>query len=81
VVKFFVLFLLDESFLHQDELKLTLMRLYGGFANCEDIFRWSMREFIGAFFAFIEVQTAMIVEFYGVIHAMEEAQKMGFTNV
>jgi len=23
----------------------------------------------------------MVVEFYGVIHAMEEAQKMGLTNV
>jgi len=28
---------------------------------------------------FLEVQ--MVVEFYGVIHAMEEAQKMGLTNV
>jgi len=40
-----------------------------------------MREFISAFFAFLEVQIAMVAEFYGVIHAMEEAQKMGFTNV
>ena len=30
MVKFFVLFLLDGSFLHQDELKLTLMGLLGG---------------------------------------------------
>jgi len=29
----------------------------------------------------LEVQTAMVAEFYGVIHVMEEAQKMGFTNV
>jgi len=28
---------------------------------------------IGAFFAFLEVQTAMVAEFYGVIHAIEEA--------
>jgi len=40
-----------------------------------------MGEFIGVFFTFLEVQTAMIVEFYGVIHAMEEAQKTGLTNV
>ena len=40
-----------------------------------------MGEFIRAFSAFLEVQTALVAEFYGVIHAMEEAQKMGFTNV
>ena len=40
-----------------------------------------MGEFIGAFSAFLEVQTALVAEFYGVIHAMEEAQKMGLTNV
>jgi len=40
-----------------------------------------MGEFIGAFFAFLEVHTDMVAEFYGVIHAMEEAQKMGLTNV
>jgi len=40
-----------------------------------------MREFIGVFFAFIKVQTVMVVEFYGVIHAMEEVQKMKLTNV
>jgi len=32
-----------------------------------------MGEFIGAFSAFLEVHTAFFVEFYGVIHAMEEA--------
>jgi len=36
-----------------------------------------MREFIGVFSMFLEVQTVMVAEFYGVIHAMEEAQKMG----
>jgi len=36
-------------------------------------FRESMRVFISAFFAFFEVQTVMVVEFYGVIHVMEEA--------
>jgi len=40
-----------------------------------------MGEFIGVFSAFLEVQTTMVVEFYEVIHAMEEAQKIGFTNV
>jgi len=40
-----------------------------------------MWEFIGAFSAFLEVQTALVVEFYGIIQAMEEAQKMGLTNV
>ena len=40
-----------------------------------------MGEFIGAFAAFLEVQTALVAEFYGVIYAMEEAQKMGLTNV
>jgi len=40
-----------------------------------------MGEFIGAFSAFLEVQTALVAEFYGVIQAMEEAQKMGLINV
>jgi len=40
-----------------------------------------MREFIRAFSAFLEVQTALVAEFYEVIHAMKEAQKMGLTNV
>ena len=35
-----------------------------------------MGEFISVFSVFLEIQTAMIAEFYGVIHAMEEAQKM-----
>ena len=56
-------------------------RGYPGLATCGGIFRGSMGEFIGAFSAFLEVQTALVAEFYGVIHAMEEAQKMGLTNV
>jgi len=40
-----------------------------------------MKEFIGVFSTFLEVQTTLVVEFYGVIHAMEEAQKMGLTSV
>ena len=40
-----------------------------------------MGEFISVFSVFLEVQTAMVVELYGVIHVMEEAQKIGPTNV
>jgi len=39
-------------------------------ATCRGIFRGSMREFIGAFSAFLEVQTSLVAEFYGVIHSM-----------
>ena len=40
-----------------------------------------MREFIGVFSAFLDVQTALVAEFYGVIYALEEAQKLSLTNV
>ena len=40
-----------------------------------------MGEFIGAFSAFLDFQTALVAEFYGVIYALEEAQKLGLTNV
>jgi len=33
------------------------------------------------FFAFFEVQAAMVVEFYRVIHVMKGAQEMRLTNV
>ena len=33
------------------------------------------------FSVFLEVQTVMVVEFYEVIHAIEEAQKTRLTNV
>jgi len=39
-----------------------------------------MREFIGAFSAFLDVQTALVSD-YGVIYALEEAQKLGLINV
>jgi len=55
--------------------------VYPGLATSGGIFRGSMREFIGVFSTFLEVQTAMVDEFYGVIHAMEEAQKMGLIDV
>jgi len=40
-----------------------------------------MGEFIRAFSVFFEVLITLIAEFYGVIHVMEEAQKMELTNV
>jgi len=40
-----------------------------------------MGEFIGDFSAFLEVQTVMVAEFYGVIYVMEKTQKMRLTNV
>jgi len=36
---------------------------------------------IGAFSAFLEVQTALVAQFYWVIHAIKETQKMELTNV
>jgi len=55
--------------------------IFRGFATCGCIFRGSMGEFIRAFSVFLEVQIALVAEFYEVIHAMEKAQKMGLTNV
>jgi len=56
-------------------------RRYPGLATYGDIFHGSMREFIGTFSVFLEVQTTLVAEFYVVIHVMDEAQKMGLTNV
>jgi len=50
-------------------------RGYPGLATCGGIFRRSMEEFFGVFSAFLEVQTAVVVEFYGVIHVMEELKR------
>jgi len=50
-------------------------------ATCGGIFRGSMGKFIGTFSAFLDVQIALVAEFYGVIYALEEAQKLGLTNV
>ena len=52
-----------------------------GLATRGGIFRGSMRKFIGGFSAFLDVQTALVAEFYGVIHAIEEAQNMDLTNL
>jgi len=56
-------------------------RGYPGFATCGGIFRGSMRVFIGAFYAFLDIKTALVAEFYGVIYALEETHKMSLTNV
>jgi len=40
-----------------------------------------MEKFIGVFFAFFEVQTTMVAEFYEVMHALKEAKKIGLTNI
>jgi len=56
-------------------------RGYLGLSTHGGIFCGSLGEFIGVFYAFLKVQTTLVVEFYGVIHTMEEAQKMGLTNV
>jgi len=58
---------------------MGVARGYPGFATCGGVFRGSTREFIDVLSAFFEVQTAMIAEFYGVIHVMEETQKMRLT--
>jgi len=36
----------------------------------EVFFRRSIGEFIGGFFEFLDVQTALVVEFYGVIYML-----------
>ena len=56
-------------------------RGYPGLTTCGVIFCGSMREFIGGFSVFVDVQTSMVAKCFGVIHVMEEAQKMGLTNV
>jgi len=58
VINFFVIFMLDESFLHQTELKLTLMGLLGvsWFCYLWMYFPWKyIWEFIEIFFVFLEV--------------------------
>jgi len=82
LVKFYVFFLWELP--SSGSVKINIdgtVRGYHGLATCGGIFRGSMREFIGVFSAFLEVQTALVAQFYGVIHAREETQKMGPTNV
>jgi len=40
-----------------------------------------MREFIGGFSAFLDVQVTLVEEFYGVIHDIEQTQKMSLTSL
>jgi len=82
LVKFFVLFLLDVSFLHQVGLKLALMRLLGISWSCYlwKYFSWEYGEIYWSFLC-ISWSSVMVAEFYVVIHTMKEAQKMGLTNV
>jgi len=56
-------------------------RGYPGLATCGGIFRGSMREFIGGFSAFLDIQKTLVAKFYGVINAMEKAQRMRLTTV
>ena len=43
------------------------------FAICGGIFLGSMREFIGGFFDFFDVQTALVGEFYGITSSKYES--------
>jgi len=52
-----------------------------GFSTCVGIFRGSVGEFISGFFVFLDVQTTLVAEFYEVIHAIEQTQKMGLTSL
>jgi len=42
--------------------------------TCGGIFHVSIGEFIGDFSNFLNVQIVLVVEFYGVIHIIEQAQ-------
>ena len=50
-----------------------------GLATCGGIFHGSIGEFIGGFASFIDIKIALVIEFYGVIHAIKEAKTIGFT--
>jgi len=54
-------------------------RRYHGLATCGGIFRESMGELLELSLCFLKFR--LITVFYGVIHVMEEAQKMEFSNV
>jgi len=40
-----------------------------------------MRKFIGNLSIFLYVQTALVTEFYAVIHTIEQAQKLSLTSL
>jgi len=80
-VKFYVLFLL----LHFPSPGWVKINIDGAAViqvlPLVKVFSVGVGEFIGAFSAFLNVQTALVAEFYGVIYALEEAQKLVLTNV
>jgi len=51
------------------------------FADCGYISRGSMGKFIGGLSIFIDIQTVLVAEFYGVIHVIEKTQKMSLTSL
>jgi len=60
---------------------MVLLEGSPGFATYGGIFRGSIGKFIDDFYAFLDVHIALVVEFYEVIRAIEQAQKMSFTNL
>ena len=84
-IKLFVFFWLDGSSLHQDELKLTLIGLLGIFWSCS-LWRYFPWEYEGVYWFFLCISWSSYC--YGcwvlwsyTCYAMEEAQKMGLTDV
>jgi len=39
------------------------------------VFSWEYGGVIGGFSAFLDIQTALVAEFYGVIHVIEETKR------
>ena len=83
--KFYLLFLLDVrwEFTYSDWVKINIdgvVRDSPNLATCGGNFYGSTREFIGCLSAFLNVQIALVVEFYRFIHAIEQAQKMSLTS-
>ena len=83
VVKFFVLFLLDESFLYQAGLKLTLMGLLGVSWSCY-LWRYFPWEYEGVYWCFLYVSWSS--DCYGCwvlwsYTCYGGSSKDGFTNV
>ena len=44
-------------------------------------FLWEYEGVYWSFSAFLDDQTALVAKLHGVIYALEEAQKLGLTNV
>jgi len=82
VVKFFVLFWLNESFLHQTVLKLTLIGLLGVFWSCY-LWKYFPWEYKGVYWCFLCVSWSSdrLLSFMELYMLWEEAQKMRLSNV